>query len=149
MLCEMGQGSLQDTELRGENMLVPDEVTAMVRLRGLGWGTKRIAREMGCSRTTVKRYLEAGGWIAYRKPRRGRRLDGLERWLSERFDRHRGNADVVRQDLARERGLVVSLRTIERAVAPLRQALRAEARATIRFETPPGKRARSARGKRR
>ena len=119
-------------------MLVPDEVTAMVRLRGLGWGTKRIAREMGCSRTTVKRYLEAGGWIAYRKPRRGRRLDGLERWLSERFHRHRGNADVVRQDLARERGLVVSLRTIERAVAPLRQALRAEARATIRFETPPG-----------
>jgi len=139
MLCKMGQGSLQDTELRGENMLVPDEVTAMVRLRELGWGTKRIAREMGCSRTTVKRYLEAGGWIAYRKPRRGRRLDGLERWLSERFHRHRGNADVVRQDLARERGLVVSLRTIERAVAPLRQALRAEARATIRFETPPGK----------
>jgi helix-turn-helix resolvase-like protein len=97
MLCEMGQGSLQDTELRGENMLVPDEVTAMVRLRGLGWGTKRIAREMGCSRTTVKRYLEAGGWIAYRKPRRGRRLDGLERWLSERFHRHRGNADVTRR----------------------------------------------------
>ncbi len=32
----------------------------------------------------------------------------------------------------------MSLRTVERAVAPLRQALRAEARATIRFETAPG-----------
>src|SRR5215469_4368457 len=35
--------------------------------------------------------------------------------------------------------MVVSLRTVERAVAPLRQALRAEAEATVRFETPPGK----------
>jgi transposase len=87
----------------------------------------------------VKRYLRAGGWIAYRRPRRCRRLDGLEGWLAERFRRHRGNCDVVRQDLAREHGIVVSLRTIERAVAPLRQALRAEARACLRFETPPGK----------
>ncbi len=46
---------------------------------------------------------------------------------------------VVRQELAREHGLVVSLRTVERAVASLRQALQAEARATVRFETPPGR----------
>jgi transposase len=46
---------------------------------------------------------------------------------------------VVRQDLAREHGLSVSLRTVERAVAPLRQTLRAQARATVRFETPPGR----------
>jgi hypothetical protein len=32
----------------------------------------------------------------------------------------------------------VSLRTVERAAAPLRQALRAEARACLRFETAPG-----------
>lgn len=124
---------------RGDVMVTPDEVAAMVRLHGLGWGRKRIAAELGCSRTTVKRYLEAGGWVAYRTPRRARRLDGLEVWLAERFRRHRGNADVVRQDLAREHGIVISLRTVERAVAPLRQALRAEARATVRFETPPGK----------
>ena len=45
---------------------------------------------------------------------------------------------MVRQDLLREHGLRVSLRTVERAVAPLRQALHAEARACVRFETPPG-----------
>jgi transposase len=39
----------------------------------------------------------------------------------------------------REHGVTVSLRTVERAVAPLRQALQAEARACLRFETPPGK----------
>jgi transposase len=45
----------------------------------------------------------------------------------------------VRQDLACEQGIVVSLRTVERAVAGLGQALRAEVRATARFETPRGK----------
>jgi hypothetical protein len=87
----------------------------------------------------VKRYLVAGGWAGFCQPRRGRRLDGLEDWLAEGFRRHRGNCDVVRQDLMRERGITVSLRTVERALAPLRQGLRAEARACLRFETPPGK----------
>jgi transposase len=65
-------------------------------------------------------------------------LDGLEEWLAERFWRHRGNADVVRQDLAREQEIAVSLRTVERAVAAWRRELRAEALATVRFETLPG-----------
>jgi len=39
----------------------------------------------------------------------------------------------------RERGIAVSLRTLERAVAPFRAELEAEARATLRFETPPGR----------
>jgi len=134
-----GQGSPRDMAPRGDVMLTPDEVSAMVRLHELGWGTKRIAAELGCSRTTVKRYVEAGGWVAYRKPRRKRRLDGLEGWLAERFRQHRGNCAVVRQDLAREHGVAVSLRTLERATVPLRQALHAEARACVRFETPPGK----------
>jgi hypothetical protein len=51
--------------------------------------------------------------------------------LAERFRRHRGNADVVRQDLEREDGIDISLRTVERAVATLRQGLRARARATV------------------
>ena len=134
----LGQGSPRGSDPWGEVMLTPDEVAAMVQLHRLGWGTKRIAGELGCSRNTVKRYLAAGGWVAIRQPRRKRRLDGLEEWLAERFRRHRGNCDVVRQDLLREHGIAVSLRTVERAVAPLRQALRAEARACLRFETAPG-----------
>jgi len=93
-------------------MLAPDEVAAMVRLHRLGWGTKRVAGELGCSRNTVKRYLAAGGWVAIRKPRRKRRLDGLEGWLAERFRRHRGNCDVVRQELLREHSITVSLRAV-------------------------------------
>jgi transposase len=120
-------------------MLEPDEVAAMMRLHRLGWGTRRLAQQFGCSRTTVRRYVAAGGWQPFAGARRGRKLDGLEAWLRERFHRHRGNADVVRQDLERERGIKVSLRTVERAVQPYRRELAAEARATLRFETPPGR----------
>ena len=42
-------------------MLRPEEVEAMVSLYELGWGTKRIAAEFGCSRNTVKRYVAAAG----------------------------------------------------------------------------------------
>jgi len=79
-----GQGSLRGNDPRGEAMLAPDEVAAMVRLHDLGWGTKRIAGALGCSRNTVKRYLTAGGWAALRQPRRSRRPDGFEDWLAER-----------------------------------------------------------------
>ena len=114
----LGQGSPRGSDAWGETMLAPEEVAAMVQLHRLGWGTKRIAGELGRSRNTVKRYFAAGGWVAIRQPRRTRRLDGLEEWLAERFRRHRGNCDVVRQDLLREQGITVSLRTVERAVAP-------------------------------
>jgi transposase len=87
----------------------------------------------------VKGYVAAGGFKPFKAPQRPRKLDGLDDWLRERFIRHRGNADVVRQDLIAEKGLTVSRRTLQRAVQPYRQALRAEALATVRFETPPGR----------
>ncbi len=110
----------------------------MRRLKALGWGAKRIAAELGCSKTTVKDWLRRGEWRPCAKPSRSKQLDGLTEWLAARFRQHAGNADVVRQDLATEKGIHVSLRTVERAVAPLRQDLVAAARATVRFETPPG-----------
>lgn len=124
--------------LRRDAMLEPDEVTAMLRLRKLGWGSKRLAREFGCSRTTVKRYLGSGRWQPYQRRASRGMLAGHETWLRERFFRHRGNADVIRQGLARAHGIVASLRTVERAVSDFRQLLAAEARATMRFETPLG-----------
>ena len=51
-------------------MLEPDEVSAILRLNELGWGSKRIARELGISRNTVKDYVAAGGWTPYRQPQR-------------------------------------------------------------------------------
>jgi transposase len=120
-------------------MQTPEEVAAMLRLKALGWGIRRIARELGCSHMTVRRYVSEGGWLPYRGSGRPRALAGLEDWVAERFRRHVGNADVVRQELLAEKGIKLSLRTVEREVSPLRRELAAEARATLRFETPPGK----------
>jgi transposase len=125
--------------LRGDEMVEPDEVAQMLRLKALGWGTRRIAVELGVNRGTVKRYIKAGGWTPYVQPKRRCLLDGHEVWLKERFKRHAGNADVVRQELTTELGVTVSLRTLQRALQPFRQELRAEARATVRFETLPGR----------
>ncbi|MFO1159997.1 MAG: hypothetical protein U1E60_14240 [Reyranellaceae bacterium] len=131
----------QFEELRGEAMRTPDEVAARLRLCKLGWGRKRIAAALGCGRNTVKRYLESGEWRGYRRGRGRRALDGLEVWLADRLRGHRGNADVVRRDLEREHGLKVSLRTVEWAVAPLREELAADARATS-ISTPTAGRCR-------
>lgn len=120
-------------------MVEPEAVAAMLRLKELGWGSKRIARELGVNRRTVRRYLETGGWQPYKKPNRKKLLDGLENWLRERLRRHHGNGDVVRQELLSEKGIVASRRTVQRALEPYRQELRAEALATVRFETAPGK----------
>jgi len=124
--------------LGSETMLAPQEVQRMLALRALGWGAKRISAELGCSRNTVREYLRRGGWKAMDVSRRASVVEPHREWLAERLRRHRGNADVVRQDLQRELGIAVSLRTVQRAVEPLRRELRAEALATVRFETAPG-----------
>lgn len=120
-------------------MKTAEDVAEMLRLKACGWGVKRIASHLGCSHHTVKTYVAAGGVKSFKTPARAKKLDGLDEWLRERFLRHRGNADVVRQELAAEKNIHVHLRTIERAVKPHRQALKAEALATVRFETPPGR----------
>jgi hypothetical protein len=51
--------------------------------------------------------------VAYRGRGRRRTLSGLEDWVAERFRRHAGNADVVRQELEHEKGIRLSLRTID------------------------------------
>lgn len=127
-------------------MLKPDEVCSLKALWLKGWRIKQMAREFGYSKNTVRRFVRA-----FQKgrdePEPGATPVGRPRglaavpsdWLKERLLRHAGNADVVRQDLARDLGVVASLRTVERAVAPFRQELKAEALATVRFETPPGR----------
>ena len=34
-------------------MQTPEDVQAMLKLASLGWGAKRVDRELGCSRNTV------------------------------------------------------------------------------------------------
>ena len=61
----------------------PQDVEAMRRLSAAGWGRRRIARELGCSHETVRKYLRQGGWQPYGKPCRNTVLDGQSEWLRQ------------------------------------------------------------------
>src|SRR5208282_5270189 len=91
-----------------EIMRTPDEVTSILELQRKGWGVKRIAHALGISKNTVKRYLRANGWQPYGRPSKQKALDPCAEWVAEQYLKHRGNADVVRQELLRELGLQVS-----------------------------------------
>lgn len=124
--------------VQGEAMLQADEVAAMLRLHELGWGAKRLSKQFGCARNTVRRYLRWGGPAPFRKPTRRTAFDGLDDWLRDRFFRHEGNADVVRQELKSEHGIIIGLRSVELRVQCWRRELTAQKLATVRFETAPG-----------
>jgi len=119
-------------------MLKPDLVDLIRELAAQGLGSKRIARQVGVSRNSVRRYL-AGATVGYQQRRAARRLDAAtQQQVQQLFETvAEGNTVVVQQELAAQ-GIDVELRTLQRAVAPLRQAARAKALATVRFETPPG-----------
>jgi transposase len=114
-------------------------VTAIRILTDRGVGKKTIARELGVSINTVRRYvrqpIESGRQV---RPS-GRRLTDPWRDLARALyvGPAGGNAVVV-QRLLDERGLAVSRRTIERAVADIRRRQRVAQLATVRVETPPG-----------
>ena len=125
----------------GEVPMVEYEVVRQVReLANAGLGAKRIARELGIARNTVRRYVR-GGEAAEKQVRLNARcLDEAahKRAVALWDGPAEGNAAVVRAMLAAE-GVTVSLRTVERAVTERRREVRASAVATVRFETGPGK----------
>ena len=122
-----------------ERMEPPNVVEKILYLSSEGWGKRRIAKELGISANTVKHYRRQGKWRPYNIPKRIKRLEALDVWLEEMFNPHKGNAEVIRQELVRQHNLQADLRTVERAVKLFRQRAFASAKATIRFETPPGK----------
>jgi transposase len=116
-----------------------DIVTAIRDLASRGVGSKTIAKQLGVARNTVRRYrrdpVTAGAQV---RPA-ARKLSEADRRVARELYAGvaAGNAIVVRRLLA-ERRIVVSARTIQRAVADLKRQHRADALATVRVETAPG-----------
>jgi transposase len=120
-------------------MIEPDEVRAILELGRRGWGAKRIARELGFARNTVRVCLRRGERTGRSVRPRRRRLTEEQREQAVKLLEGvaEGNAVVVLRELRKE-GVEASLRTVERAVQSARLAKRAADLATVRFETPPG-----------
>lgn len=120
-------------------MVEPDVVRQMRELSALGWGSKRIAAELGVARNTVRRYLRGGGSAEVQHRPGARRLDGDARAQARQLftTTAEGNAVVVHQEL-KARGVDASVRTVQRAVQEERAQQRASELATVRYETAPG-----------
>lgn len=117
-------------------MLTQKDAQLIFALKDKGHGLRHIARTLGLSRNTVRRYLKMGSWAPRAPASRSCLLDGLDDWLRYTFLTHHGNAAVVHQELKKEHGIDVTLRCVQKAVAPFRRELAVCAKATVRFETP-------------
>ena len=114
-------------------------VTAIRTLAGRGVGKKAIAREIGVAVNTVRRYLRQPIGAGMQVRPSARRLTEERRQEARAlYEGPAGGNAVVVQRLLGERGLTISVRTIERAVADIRRERRVAQLATVRVETPPG-----------
>lgn len=120
-------------------VLKPTVVQQIRALADRGWGSKRISRELGVARNTVRRYLRAGDEALVQERPLRRRMAIADTELARRLFSSiaEGNAVVVRRELNRA-GISVGVRTVQRVVRPLRQAKLAADVAAVRFETAPG-----------
>lgn len=111
------------------------EIRVMAR-RGIG--VRQIARELGCSRNTVKRYLRDMQASRYgpRQPR-STKLDRFKDYLRERIEAAKPHwipAVVLLREI-RDLGYAGGLTQVKMFINPFKPV---EAEPVVRFETPPG-----------
>ena len=126
----------------GTPMLSEEQWGAVRSLAGRGMGTKAIARQLGLTPKTVRKYRRQGGRPPYQ--RRCPAREALERdhgaYLEQRAAAVNWCAQVLLQEL-QALGYVGSYDAVKRWVAPRREAQRCMEDATVRFETGPGRQA--------
>ena len=103
-----------------------------------GESVRAIARQLDCSRNTVRRYLRDQGAQRY-GPREGRacKLDDYKPYLQERVAQARPRwipATVLLREI-QARGYVGGISQLKAWLAPLKKS---EPEPLVRFETPPG-----------
>src|SRR5690242_19543482 len=115
-------------------MVDPEIVKQLRALHALGWGSKRIAKELGISRNSVRRYVREGVSAEVQTRPNARTLDDEQQALAVKLldGPAQGNGVVVKRLLAAQ-AIEVPLRTLQRALAPRRGEKRAAEAATVRF----------------
>ncbi len=120
-------------------MIEPQVVRQLRQLQARGWGMKRIARELGVARNTVRRYLREGPAAEKQERPTARALDDDGRQLAVAlFDGEAEGNSVVVTEMLRKRGHDVALRTVQKVTSERRREQVAAAVASVRYETAPG-----------
>jgi transposase len=119
-------------------MLTQEQSVEIKVLARRGIAIREIARQLGCSGNTVKRYLKATDASRY-GPRQARptKIDPFKAYVRERIEAARPHwipAVVLYREIG-ELGYAGGLTQLKMFIAPHK---RIEAEAVTRFETPPG-----------
>ena len=123
-----------------EQMLRGDLVREIVARKARGQGVKRIARELGVDRKTVKRWLRLGGWQPRRPQPRRRLIEQFTEFIAQRGPEVGWNGVVLHRELA-GLGFSGSYQQVQRYLKPHRAQRKWAELATVRFETGPGEQA--------
>ncbi|WP_050382180.1 IS21 family transposase [Bradyrhizobium pachyrhizi] len=120
-------------------MLSQEQAVEIRVLARRGSGVREIARQLGCSRNTVRRYLrdQKAGRYGPRGPP-STKLEGYKDYLLERVDQARPRwipATVLLREI-RELGYTGKISQLKAWLMPLKKG---EPEAVVRFETLPGK----------
>ena len=111
----------------------------LYELKGEGHSIRGIARELGISRNSVRKYLKSPGVPqAKPRPRRSSKLDPYAAYVDHRLSDGLENCVVLLREL-RARGYEGGYTTLVEYVRPRRR--RRQPKATVRFETAPGEQA--------
>jgi len=120
-------------------MLTQEQSVEIKILARQGHGIKAIARELGVSRNTVRKYLRSEVPVPRYRPRAPRlcKLDPFKAYLQQRIEAahpHWIPATVLLREI-RERGYAGGISQLKAYLAPFK---RRPAEPVVRFETPPG-----------
>jgi transposase len=103
------------------------------------WSKTLIAQTLDLDRKTVRTCLAQATWTPYQRPPQAATLLTAHRaFLEARAPAVDYSAQVLFQELTAQHGYTGSYDTVKRFVRPLRDVQDLAARATVRFETPPG-----------
>src|SRR5438067_2027201 len=121
------------------SMLTQEQAVEIRVMARRGEAVRAIARQLGCSRNTVRRYLrdQAARRYGPRQPR-ACKLDAYKNYLHGRVDHARPRwipATVLLREI-RERGYDGGISQLRAWLAPQKKS---EPEPVVRFETPPGK----------
>src|SRR5689334_10220126 len=118
-------------------MLTVEEWMDVKMLASQGHSARSIARITGRSRNTVARLLAQPAPQPFQKPPCPSKLDPFKPYLERRLAQYPLSAVRLLEEI-RPMGYDGGVCVLRRFLATIRTKQRAQATATVRFETPPG-----------